>query len=1024
MFRCKLVLAGTTALASIASFGAVALAQAPVTTAPPANTTSSQAPTTTTAPEKLQKPVDKSAVDEVVVTGSRIRKPAEFTSPDPIQVISAEDATLRGFTDTATIIQGSTIAANSSQVNNYYTGYVVNGGPGVNTVSLRGLGTDRTLVLLDGERMGPAGVSGTVGAVDLNTIPSTIIDHIDILKDGASSIYGSDAVAGVVNIITKSNLDGGEANAYAKPSNGGDEYDASIAYGKVWERGYANVSADFYDRVALEDGQRSYLNCGSDEATDPSTGLSLDLATPGTSQPRCLNILSHLIIDGNTGLRYIPLGNQASGVPTNFNLPGLGLANVICTVVNTPQGPMCSNAASPTNINTALTYLTHAEEPDSDPLTQRDTAISPVKRYSFTGKFGYDIVPQYVEVYDTFLFSQRISTQNNTRQVFPYVDPANPSNVLSPLGDYLEPIVLTPFDTQQRVNYIRDLVGVKGALPNVFTTQHLHYNLSAQYSQSDGTYATDYVNYARLNATTGPTACNPSFGSGGSSINGGPSMTDLGDTATCVPINWTADSFSGRFSPAEEAFLTGTDVGHTIYDQAYVQGDVTADLYQLPAGPLGADVGFHVRREFIHDTPGPATLEGNSWGLSSAGITQGSQFVKEAYAEFSIPAIKNFPAIKALSFDISGRYSDYNTVGDAETYKASMVWEMTDWLTLKYVQGTSFRAPQLYELYLANQTSYYGQFGLDPCINYGAGGVAPNIVKNCAAQGIPSNYAGFGSSALVTSGGGAGELKPETSFSKTISIVFTPHWFNLNAGVEVDYYENTITRGIQQFGPSNILYSCYNSNNFPNNGFCNLFTRDLNPSSPSYLNILSVQNNYVNVATVIDRGLDATLFYTQKLPFDVRFRLDSQLSWTFQNSTQLTGTSVPIDYTGSVTDPVFVGNTNLKFTWHTWTANWFFEFVGKTSDARLTSDTIQNFYGTGQTAKILIDTPFYTVQNVSVQKLFKGDLRMTVGIQNIWNQPPPAYSADGVEAIIGQSVLGSQYDLIGRTAFFQVDKKF
>ncbi len=1017
---------GATALASMASLGDIALAQAPVATAPAATTAASQAPTPEAPPAPLKaKPVaDQSAVEEVVVTGSRIRKPAEFTSPDPIQVISSADATLRGFTDTASIIQQSTIAANSSQVNNYYTGYVVNGGPGVNTVSLRGLGTDRTLVLLDGQRMGPAGVSGSVGAVDLNTIPSTIIDHIDILKDGASSIYGSDAVAGVVNIITKTNLDGGEANAYAKPSNGGDEYDASLAYGKVWERGYANFSADFYDRVALEDGQRSYLDCATDQATDPSSGLSLNLATPGTSQPRCLNLLSHVIIDGNTGLRYIPLGNQAGGVPTNFNLPGLGLANVICTVVNTPQGPLCSGSSSPTNINPALTYLTHAEEPDSDPSTLRDTAISPVKRYSFTGKLGYDIVPQYVQIYDTFLFSQRISTQNSDRQIFPYVDPANPSNVLSGIGDYLEPIVLAPFDQQQRVNYIRDLVGVKGALPNIFTAQHLHYDFSAQYSQSDGKYSEDYINFDRLNATTGPTACDPTFGSGGSSINGGPSMTDLGDTAKCVPINWTADTFNGHFSPAEQAFLQGTDVGHTIYDQAYVQGDFTADLFQLPAGPLGADAGFHFRREFIHDTPGPATLAGNSWGLSSAGITQGSQFVKEGYAEFSIPAIKNFPAIKALSFDISGRYSSYNTVGDAETYKASMVWELTNWLTLKYVQGTSFRAPQLYELYLANQTGYYGQFGTDPCINYGAGGVAPNIVKNCAAQGIPSNYSGFGPSILVTAGGGAGNLKPETSFSKTMSVVFEPRWFGLNAGLEVDYYENRITRGIQQFGPSNILSACYNSNTFPNNGFCNLFKRDLNPNSPTYLNILTVDNNYVNVATVLDRGLDATLFYTQTLPYDVKFRFDSQLSWTFQNSTALTGGSAPIDYTGTVTTPTFNGNANLNFKWHSWTANWFFEFVGKTSDAKLTSDTITNFYGTGQTAKILIDTPFYTIQNVSVQKLFKGDLRMTVGIQNIWNQPPPAYSADGVEGLIGQSVLGSQYDLIGRTAFFQVDKRF
>ena len=149
------------------------------------------------------------APQEIVITGSRIREPANFTSPDPIQVITSEQSTARGLSDTSSILQQSTIAANATQINNNFSGFVVNGGAGVNTVSLRGLGADRTLVLVDGQRVGPAGVSGTVGSVDLNTIPATMLDHVDILKDGSSSIYGSDAVAGVVNIVTKKNFDGG-----------------------------------------------------------------------------------------------------------------------------------------------------------------------------------------------------------------------------------------------------------------------------------------------------------------------------------------------------------------------------------------------------------------------------------------------------------------------------------------------------------------------------------------------------------------------------------------------------------------------------------------------------------------------------------------------------------------------------------------------------------------------------------------------------------------------------------------------
>jgi len=960
----------------------------------------------------------------VVVTGSRIRQPAEFASPDPIQVITAEESTLRGFTDTAQIIQQSTVAGNGTQINNFFTGYVVNGGPGVNTVSLRGLGTDRTLVLIDGQRVGPAGTQGAVGSVDLNTIPSTIIDRIDILKDGSSSIYGSDAVAGVVNIITKKNLDGGDLHVYAKPfSWGGNEYDVAGSYGKTWDRGFFNVSGDYYRQDALRDYQRKYLSCTEDFAHNAVTGASLDLTDPTTGATKCYNELGQSIEDANTGRLYIPTSAATPGVPTNNNFPSVGLARAGCTVRDFPNGAFCStNTAYP--IDVALTRASLAEEPFNDPETLNTTAISPVTRYTITASLGYDLFPNRVQFYNDFLFNRRISSQTAWRQVFPYVSPGNPSNPFNTVnGDYLLPIVLTPFGQQQQVDYFRDIGGFRGNLPNLWTISHIHYDLAFQFSQSKGTYKSDIIQFDRLNATSGPSACDPTFGSGGSSFNGGPSMTDLGDTATCVPINWLADSFNGGFSPAEKAFLTATDIGHTTYEQGYVQGDVTADLFELPAGPLGTDVGFHVRRDRINDVPGEYTLEGDSWGLSGAGITRGAQDVQELFAEFSVPVLKNFPFVKALNFNISGRYSHYDTVGDAKTYKASMNWRITDWFAVKYVQGTSFRAPQLYELFLANQTGYLNQFGLDPCINYGMGASA-NVAKNCASQGIPPNYAGTGPSALEVAGGaGKGNLLPETSLAKTVGLVFTPHWFGINAGVEVDYYENHISNGIQQFGASNILYSCYNSNTFPTNGYCNLFTRDLNPSSPTYLNILQVDNNYVNVASVLDRGLDATFFLSQKLPYDIRFRFDSQLSWTFEESTQLPN-ATKVDYNGTVGSPSFVGNMNFKFDWHTWTVNWFVNMIGKTSDDRLVSDQVPNYRGTGVAANVLIHTPFYAVHNLSFQKKIGDDLTVTAGVLNVFDEPPPAYSDEGVEGLLGQVPLASQYDLVGRTGFVQLDKKF
>jgi iron complex outermembrane receptor protein len=187
-----------------AAFGALSLAMGAAVAQTP---TSDQPPATvdTTTPAAAE----EDDADRVVITGSRIARDA-FTSTSPIQVITAEQSTLEGLVDTSELIQGSSIAQGSLQLNNQFGGFVVEGGPGINSVSLRGLGAQRSLVLLNGQRPGPAGVRGQVASFDLQVIPDSIISRVEILKDGASSVYGSDAVAGVVNIITRSSVDAPE----------------------------------------------------------------------------------------------------------------------------------------------------------------------------------------------------------------------------------------------------------------------------------------------------------------------------------------------------------------------------------------------------------------------------------------------------------------------------------------------------------------------------------------------------------------------------------------------------------------------------------------------------------------------------------------------------------------------------------------------------------------------------------------------------------------------------------------------
>jgi iron complex outermembrane recepter protein len=174
--------------------------------------------------------------------GSRIKRDT-FTSTAPLQILRNDDAALAGFTSTAEVLQGTAVTGGQGQINNAYGGFVTDGGPGANTLGLRGFTPTRSLVLLNGRRMAPSGTRGSVGAADLNVLPDAIVDRIEVLKDGASSIYGSDAIAGVVNIITKRNITGitGGLKLGVPADGGGEEGRFSLVGGFVTDRSTCRV---------------------------------------------------------------------------------------------------------------------------------------------------------------------------------------------------------------------------------------------------------------------------------------------------------------------------------------------------------------------------------------------------------------------------------------------------------------------------------------------------------------------------------------------------------------------------------------------------------------------------------------------------------------------------------------------------------------------------------------------------------------------------------------------------------------
>ncbi len=246
---------------------------------------------------------------EIVVVGSLIRR-NQFNSIAPVQIIGREEAVLAGFNSTTRVLQGTSVTNGSAQINNYYGNYVTDGGPGANTIGLRGLGPSRTLVMINGHRVAPSGTRGSVGSADLNVLPTAIVSQIEVLKDGASSIYGSDAVAGVIDIITDKKLDGFdiEGQTDAPTNGGGEQYRVSLVAGYQKDRLKLSGSVEYYHRNTLTLADRDWTLCNTDYMrTGPGAPWgSADFVDPLTGKPKCYPITS----TGSNGVTINAVGTS------------------------------------------------------------------------------------------------------------------------------------------------------------------------------------------------------------------------------------------------------------------------------------------------------------------------------------------------------------------------------------------------------------------------------------------------------------------------------------------------------------------------------------------------------------------------------------------------------------------------------------------------------------------------------------------------------------------------------------------
>jgi iron complex outermembrane receptor protein len=644
--------------------------------------------------------------ETIVVTGSRLRRD-ERNSPDPVTIIDPALSEKEGLFNTAEALQTSPLAAGSTQITSAIsTNFVVNGGEGVETINLRGLGANRTLVLLNGRRAGPAGVRGGVSAFDLNVIPLDAIQSVDVLKTGASSIYGSDAIAGVVNLITKKDLRGLQVSGFVSipEKSGGEQYSLSATYGMaLGDRGHVMVGANWYHRKELERGDRSFLGCPEEYVFSEATGDRADPIDPRTGQPYCGDFLSNAIlisdfarnpVVGNPALQTNllgpiladatpPTGSRRAITAIQFDpslgsILGPGNTGLFFTQV-TPYSFSAPAGFFPVGAHEATSL---AVQNNYDSRVNGDSVIPDTRRFTIFAEAGYELTDR-IDLYVEGLYNRRKTKTDASRQLFfdqfPGVAPTRFSvdapNGAGNFGIYLpfffcdgttcdpfaqgdplnagftgtqliQPVVWAPFDSSTDVKYYRGVAGLRANLDNVLPNGFLDFHV--QHSRSDGDYQRTIIFRDAIEFGVAELRTDLCAGTV-TAIRGVP----------CIDIDYTDPRvLAGNFTPEEQAFLFGEDKGNTLYKQTSAEVTVGGDIIQLPAGPVKVALGLAARRDYINDLPGEAGLEGNLWGSTSSGQTKGYQNTREAFGEIEIPILEDAPFARSLTFSGAARLTN------------------------------------------------------------------------------------------------------------------------------------------------------------------------------------------------------------------------------------------------------------------------------------------------------------------------------------------------------------------------------
>ncbi len=931
-------------------------------------------------------------LDTVQVTGTRIKR-ADVEGQVPVQVLTREDIDRSGQTSIGDILQeltGSGSALNTKFNSSGNFGFSPNGdgvGAGSAQVDLRNLGPKRVLVLVDGVRwVNESSASGVGAATDLNTIPLAIVERIEVLEDGASSIYGSDAIAGVVNIITRRNFDGGQVTLnYGEYSEGdGTTTGVDVAWGHTTDRSSLFLGASYVDQDVVYSRDR-------EQSSFPIPGTGLTFGSSATPFGR------FIFTDPGTGQTYSITPNNGASDPNYIS----GQPNCPTTRADDYH---CFGTADRFN------------------FSQFNLLVTPSKRTGVFGQFRFDINDN-VQWYAKALANRRESTNQAAPEPLflgPDAGTGNPlaDNINIPAGHIYNPFGFALNSRGPGANLI--LIGrrpIEGG-PRVFeqevNTQYLATGFNGNFSAAERLWSWDVnlaysrnkaeqTNYGSYNIR------NIALGLGDTLADGSTCAT----TAGCVPVN----IFGGPGTLTDAMLAWIQPVIHDESEQklSLFSANLSSDLFEGWAGPISFATGYEYRKYEGWYQPDPLTVAGFYNGVPSL-PTSGEYDVNEAYLELSVPLMRDTGWGKSLDLSLAGRYSRYSTFGSEFTPKYGLRWQLADDLVLRATFAKGFRAPSIGELF--GSASRADLQLDDPCL-IGLDGSPPNgSATNCATLGVPVGAVQTNGQISVTTGGNE-NLDPERANSFTAGAVYSPWWgantaWSQKLDFEVTFYRHDVEGAIQAIDAQTQLDLCVET---LDPIYCDGITR----SSVGSIN--GFANRLTNLGSIKTDGWDVDLFWTLPNTAAGQFKVTWQNTFvTRYEALGAAGQVQPRKPGIEVTDsaiPEWTSTASLDWKRDSWSASWTVRHIDELTEdcGDAVAFPVCSDPATG--TNVLDATTYNDVQLGYKFNVLQG-LQLTGGVNNLFDKDPPiclSCSLNGYDA--------STYDIPGgRFWYVRADLRF